>query len=108
VLVRFRANGDSLFARRSGEALARLRLTGNGDEVVLLSPRTAVAGERSATSASAPCRSTKRSNASATIHISWNCARPTSELRQRIDTHSGGRSLETTDEDMTFHIRCGG
>ena len=28
----------SLFARRSGEPLARLRLTGNGDEVVLLYP----------------------------------------------------------------------
>src|SRR5437763_9597056 len=38
VLVRFRANGDCLFARRSGEPLARLRLTGNGDEVVLLDP----------------------------------------------------------------------
>jgi len=38
VLVRFRANGHSLFARRSGEPLARLRLTGNGDKVVLLYP----------------------------------------------------------------------
>ena len=38
VRVRFRANGYSLFARRSGEPLARLRLTGNGDEVVLLYP----------------------------------------------------------------------
>ena len=38
VLVRFRANGYSLFAHRSGEPLARLRLTGNGDEVVLLYP----------------------------------------------------------------------
>src|SRR5436305_8693550 len=38
VLVRFRANGASLFARRSGEPLARLRLTCNGDEVVLLHP----------------------------------------------------------------------
>ena len=38
VLVRFRANGYSLFARCSGEPLARLRLTGNGDEVVLLYP----------------------------------------------------------------------
>jgi len=38
VLVRFRANGHSLFARRSGEPLARLRLTGNGDRVVLLYP----------------------------------------------------------------------
>ena len=33
VRVRFRANGYSLVARRSGEPLARLRLTGNGDEV---------------------------------------------------------------------------
>src|SRR5689334_25030109 len=38
VLVRFRVNGYSLFARRSGEPLARLRLTGNGDRVVLLYP----------------------------------------------------------------------
>ena len=34
--VRFHANGYSFFARRSGEPLARLRLTGNGDEFVLL------------------------------------------------------------------------
>ena len=38
VRVRFRANSYSLFARRSGEPLARLRLTGNDDEVVLLDP----------------------------------------------------------------------
>jgi hypothetical protein len=38
VLVRFRANGYSLLARRSGQPLARLRLTGNGDQVVLLYP----------------------------------------------------------------------
>ena len=38
VLVRFRAHGDSLFARRSGVPLARLRLTGEGDQVVLLYP----------------------------------------------------------------------
>jgi len=38
VLVRCRANGDSLVARRSGEPLARLRLTGRGDDVVLLYP----------------------------------------------------------------------
>src|SRR6478609_6669896 len=35
VLVRFRANGYSLFARRFGESLVRLCLIGNGDEVVL-------------------------------------------------------------------------
>ena len=38
VLVRYRANGYSLFARRSGEPLARLRLTGDGEDVVLLYP----------------------------------------------------------------------
>ena len=38
VLVRFRANGHSLVARRSGVPLARLRLTGEGDDVVLLYP----------------------------------------------------------------------
>src|SRR4051795_2592836 len=79
VLVRFRANGYSLFARRSGEPLARLRLTGNGDEVVLLYPSPAVAGVRSETSAQAPFRSTKLSIASAIIHISWTYARPTVE-----------------------------
>src|SRR3954464_3131800 len=59
-------------------------------------PRTAVAGARSATSAQAPCRSTKRSSASATIHISWTCARPTVDLLQRIDAKQECRSLETT------------
>ena len=38
VLVRFRANGYSLFARRSGIPLVRLRLTGEGHEVVVLYP----------------------------------------------------------------------
>lgn len=38
VQVRFRANGYGLFARRSGEPLARLRLTGDRDNVVLLWP----------------------------------------------------------------------
>jgi hypothetical protein len=38
VLVRYRAGGYSLLARRSGEPLARLRLTGEGDDVVLLYP----------------------------------------------------------------------
>jgi hypothetical protein len=38
VLVRYRANGYSPFARRSGEPLARLRLAGEGDHVLLLYP----------------------------------------------------------------------
>ena len=38
VRARYRANGTSLFARRSGEPLARLRLTGKADDVVLLYP----------------------------------------------------------------------
>ncbi len=38
VLVRNRAKGYSLFARRSGEPLVRLRLTGDGGDVVLLYP----------------------------------------------------------------------
>jgi hypothetical protein len=38
VLVRFRANGYSLFARRSGIPLVRLRLTGEGNGVVVLYP----------------------------------------------------------------------
>src|SRR3954447_17202235 len=63
-------------------------------------PRTAVAGARSATSAQAPCRSTKRSSASATIHISWTCARPTVEPLQRIDPKQECRSLETTVREL--------
>ena len=38
VAVRFRANGYSLHARRYNLPLARLRLTGAGDEVVVLYP----------------------------------------------------------------------
>ena len=38
MLVRFRADGCSLVARRSGVPLARLRLTGEGSDVVLLYP----------------------------------------------------------------------
>jgi hypothetical protein len=38
VLVRLRAHGYSLFARRSSEPLVRLRLTGEKDEGVLLYP----------------------------------------------------------------------
>src|SRR3982751_1866706 len=38
VLVRFRANGYSLFACRSGEPLARVGLTRHGDEAVLPLP----------------------------------------------------------------------
>src|SRR3954447_3142193 len=72
-------------------------------------PRTAVAGARSATSAQAPCRSTRRSSASATIHISWNCARPTVEPLQRIDAQQECRSLETTvDRIVGYNIAAGG
>src|SRR3982751_5828783 len=71
-------------------------------------PRTAVAGARSATSAQAPCRSTRRSSASATIHISWNCARPTVEPLQRINAKQECRSLETTaSNDRAVHHRLG-
>src|SRR5690348_11962201 len=59
-------------------------------------PHTAAAGVRSATSEPAPCRATKHSNASATIHTSWNYGRPTRERPQLIDTHDEHRSLETT------------
>ena len=38
VAVRFRANGYNLYAQRSNLPLARLRLTGQGDEVVVLYP----------------------------------------------------------------------
>ena len=38
VTVRFRANGYSLYSRRSNLPLARRRLTGEADEVVVLYP----------------------------------------------------------------------
>ena len=53
-------------------------------------------GRARATSAQAPSRSTKRSSASVTIHISWTCARPTVEPLQSIDAKQECRSLETT------------
>src|SRR5689334_20140982 len=67
-------------------------------------PHTAAAGVRSATSEPAPCRSTKHSNASATIHTSWNYGRPTSERPQLIDTHDEYRSLETTVQDNKLYF----
>ncbi|HEY0333246.1 MAG TPA: hypothetical protein VGC74_05975 [Stenotrophomonas sp.] len=106
VLVRFRANGVCLFARRSGEPLARLRLTGHGDEVVLLYPSHRGGWGALGDSAPAPCRSTKRFNASATIHTSWNCARLTAEPRQRIDAKRQHRSLETTASYVPRILRC--
>jgi len=76
VLVRFRADGYSLVARRSGVPLARLRLTGEGDESSCSTPPTA-AGSLRATSGRSPCRSTSPSSSSAPIRTSWNSARPT-------------------------------
>ena len=38
VIVRFRANGYSLYSRRSKMPLVRLRMTGEGDEVLVLYP----------------------------------------------------------------------
>jgi hypothetical protein len=81
VLVRFRANGYSLFARRSGMPLVRLRLTGKGDDVVVLYPRTGAAGSRRAISGRSACRSISPSNASTPIRTSWISARPTAERR---------------------------
>jgi hypothetical protein len=77
------------------EGGARLRLTGNGDEVVLYPSHRGGWG-RSATSARVPCHSRKLSSTSATIHTSWNCGRLTTEPRQLIDTQAKGCSLETT------------
>jgi hypothetical protein len=37
-IVRFRANGYSLYSRRSRMPLVRLRMTGEGDEVIVLYP----------------------------------------------------------------------
>ena len=97
VLVRFRANGYSLFARRSGEPLARLRLTGNGDEVVLLYPSHrggwGALGDFGASAMSLD----KALQCLSEIHISWTCARPTVEPLQRIDAKQECRSLETTE-----------
>jgi hypothetical protein len=57
VAVRFRANGYSLYARRSNLPLARLRLTGAATRSSC-STRPTAAGRRSATSAPSRCRST--------------------------------------------------
>ena len=96
MLVRFRANGYSLFARRSGEPLARLRLTGNGDQVVLLYPSHrggwGALGDFGASAMSLD----KALQCLSEIHISWTCARPTVEPLQRIDAKQECRSLETT------------
>ena len=81
VLVRFRANGYSLVARRSGVPLARLRLTGEGDNSSCFTPHTVAAGSLRATSGRSPCRSISPSNTSAPIRTSWNSVRPTAELR---------------------------
>ena len=81
VLVRFRANGYSLVARRSGVPLARLRLTGEGDMSSCSTPHTGAAGSLRATSGRSPCRSTSPSNTSAPIRTSWNSVRPAAELR---------------------------
>src|SRR5215218_1640297 len=94
VLVRFRANGYSLVARRSGIPLVRLRLTGEGDDVVVLyPPRTVVAGSLRATLERSPCRSTSPSDASAPIRTSWNFARPTAERRHTARQCSTPSSL---------------
>ena len=81
VLVRFRANGYSLVARRSDVPLARLRLTGEGDDVVLLYPSHRGGWEPPGDFGRSPCRSTSPSNTSAPIRTSWNSVRPTAELR---------------------------
>src|SRR3954463_14731698 len=80
VLVRFRANGYSLAARRSGVPLARLRLTGGGDDVVLLYPSPR-GWEPPGEFGAAAMRSTSPSSSSAPIRTSWNSARPTAERR---------------------------
>jgi hypothetical protein len=85
VLVRFRANGYSLFARRSGEPLVRLRLTGGGDNGVLLYPSHRGGWKIWGISGRSLCRSTSPSRASAPIHISWNFGRPTAERSQGIN-----------------------
>src|SRR5689334_8129039 len=82
VLVRFRANGYTLFARRSGEPLVRLRLTGERDEVVVLWPSHRGGCSLRAISGRSPCRSTSPSRASSPIHTSWTYGRPTVEHPQ--------------------------
>src|SRR3954452_17752030 len=81
VPVRFRADGHSLVARRSGVPLARLRLTGEGDDVVLLYPSHRGGWEPPGDFGGAPCRSPSPSNSSAPIRTSWISARPTAERR---------------------------
>jgi hypothetical protein len=82
VLVRFRANGYSLVARRSGVPLARLRLTGEGDDVVLLYPSHRGGWEPPGDFGAVAMPLDLASNTSVPIRTSWNSVRPTAELRQ--------------------------
>ena len=78
VLVRYRANGYRLFARRSGEPLVRLRLTGEGDDVVLLYP-----SHRGGWEPPGDCHTARsRWSASAAILTSWRFGRHTVEHRR--------------------------
>src|SRR3954453_14915720 len=97
VLVRFRANGYSLFARRSGETLERLPLTGDGDQGVLLSPSHRGAWGALGDFGRSAMSLDEALQCLSDNPISWNCARPTVELLQRIDAKQECRSLETTD-----------
>lgn len=93
VTVRFRANGYSLYSRRSNNLpLARLRLTGEAERSSCSIRPTAAAGSHRATSAQSPCRSTRPSKPSAPIHTSYNCARTSIELiRSARSSHSATR-----------------
>ena len=77
VIVRFRANGYSLYSRRSKMPLVRLRMT--GEAASCSTHLTAAAGRPRATSASSPYHSTALSKPSAQTHSSWSCARTSGE-----------------------------
>ena len=75
VIVRFRANGYSLYSRRSKMPLVRLRMTGEGASCS--THLTAAAGR--ATPASSPYHATALSKPSAQTHSSWICASTSGE-----------------------------
>jgi hypothetical protein len=92
VTVRFCANGSSLYSRRSNLPLARLRLTGEADEGVVLYPSHRGGWQPPGDFGTIAMPSTRPSKPSAPIHTSCNCARTSIELiRSARSSHPGTR-----------------
>ncbi len=101
VLVRNRAKGYSLFARRSGEPLVRLRLTGEVDDVVLLYP-----SHRGGWEPPGDCHTARsRWSASAAILTSWRFGRPTVERRRHRRSTETALPINFSYRSQPFPLR---